>query len=890
MPKLLYYHELDFSGVKAAFQKVEAALAKGDFATADVKKMTGTDGLYRAKLDRSDRLLFKYAQYQGETYLLLLEVIREHAYDHSKFLRGAEIDERKFQPVPDPAALEADAEEASRLVYVNPKRQQFHLLDKVISFDEDQREIYALPAPLIIIGSAGSGKTALTLEKMKHFQGQVAYVSLSPYLVENAQRIYYAHGYDNPHQEIDFLSFEEFLQGIEKPAGKEISFRDFEGFYSRYQQTFKFREPYKLYEEFKGVLTGSIIDQPYMSRADYLSLGVKQSIFLQNEREKVYDLFERYLDYLREAQRYDPNMVAFSYLTRVEPRYDFVVVDEVQDITNVQLLLILSSLANPTRFLLSGDSNQIVHPNFFSWSKIKSLFFHQDLKGSAIRILKTNYRNSRLITRLSNDLLKVKNARFGSIDKESTYLIDTVSETEGEVNFFRDNDKVKKDLNQRTRNSAKYAVLVMDKQDKARVKQHFDTPLVFTIQEAKGLEYENIILVNFLSNYEKEFREIARGVTAADLKDENLSFSRAKDKENKELEAYKFYINSLYVAFTRAVKNLFLIEQNAQQDLLHLLGIVKQQEKVQVKQEDSTEAEWLDEARRLEKQGKYEQAQEIRARLLGIAYISPEEADRLYAEIFAAAKPDQAKCDRLFSFAKNRQRVALIRELRDKANYGPAKQYLQEYEKAQGQLLTQVRNGNLRQVERFTSRFGIDLREPEEGRTGLMLAVLFGQEKLVDYFLEKEADLKLQDAKGRNLLHMVLLAYEFEHIDDPELKRWYPRFAPSAIKVQTGMQVRKIGSHSMEYFLLNYLIALRDELIDPRAPASQQGLRMDDFMDYIELMPDAILPPYRRQRQYVNSILAKNEIDREDRYNRHLFRRKSRGCYNLYEDLTVWAE
>ncbi len=890
MPKLLHYHELDLSGVKTSFKKVEAALAKGDFRSADVKKMTGSDGLYRAKLDRSDRLLFKYAQYQGETYLLLLEVIREHDYAHSKFLRGADIDEGKFQPVPDPAALQADEEEASRLVYVNPKRQQFHLLDKVISFDEDQREIYALPAPLIIIGSAGSGKTALTLEKMKHFQGQVAYVSLSSYLVENAQRIYYANGYDNPNQEIEFLSFDEYLQGIEKPEGREITFRDFEGFYSRYQQTYKFKEPYKLYEEFKGVLTGSVIDQPYLTRKDYLDLGVKQSIFLQHERKKVYDLFERYLEFLQEAKRYDPNMVAHAYLDRVEPRYDFVVVDEVQDITNVQLVLILSSLVNPTHFLLSGDSNQIVHPNFFSWSKIKSLFFQQDLKGSAIRILKTNYRNSGLITRLSNDLLKVKNARFGSIDKESTYLIDTVSETEGEVNFFQDSDKLKKDLNQRTRNSAKYAVLVMDKEDKARVKQHFDTPLVFTIQEAKGLEYENIILVNFLSTHEKEFREIARGVTSEDLKNENLSFSRAKDKENKELEAYKFYINSLYVAFTRAVKNLFLIEKNPKQDLLHLLDIVKQQEKVKVKQEDSTQEEWLDEARRLEKQGKYEQAQEIRARMQGIAYISPEEAERLYEEIFSAAEPDQAKCDRLFTFAKNRQRVDLIRELRDKAHYGPAKQYLQEYEKAQGQLLKQVRNGNLRQVERFTSRFGIDLREPEEGRTGLMLAVFFGQQKLVDYFMEKEANLTLQDDKGRNLVQMVLLAFEFEHIDEPELQRWYPRFAPPALRVQTGKQVRKIGSHSMEYFLLNYLIALRDELIDPRAPEASKGLRMDDFMDYIDLMPDAILPPYRRKRQYVNSILAKNEVDREDRYNRFLFRRKSRGCYNLYEELKVLAE
>ena len=62
---------------------------------------------------------------------------------------------------------------------------------------------------------------------------------------------------------------------------------------------------------------------------------------------------------------------------------------------------------------------------------------------------------------------------------------------------------------------------------------------------------------------------------------------------------------------------------------------------------------------------------------------------------------------------------------------------------------------------------------------------------------------------------------------------------------------------------------------------------MDEFMDYIEFMPEVILPEYRRKRQYVNSILSKNEVDRDDKYNRMLFRRKSRGVYNLYEGMEI---
>jgi hypothetical protein len=97
---------------------------------------------------------------------------------------------------------------------------------------------------------------------MKHFSGKVAYVSLSPYLVENAQTIYYANNYDNSKQEIDFLSFKEYLEMIHLPKGKEITFKDFERWYSRYRNATKIKEDYKLFEKFKGVLTGSVTEKP----------------------------------------------------------------------------------------------------------------------------------------------------------------------------------------------------------------------------------------------------------------------------------------------------------------------------------------------------------------------------------------------------------------------------------------------------------------------------------------------------------------------------------------------------------------------------------------------------------------------------------------------------
>ncbi|MCB9295990.1 MAG: hypothetical protein H6559_23125 [Lewinellaceae bacterium] len=85
----------------------------------------------------------------------------------------------------------------------------------------------------------------------------------------------------------------------------------------------------------------------------------------------------------------------------------------------------------------------------------------------------------------------------------------------------------------------------------------------------------------------------------------------------------------------------------------------------------------------------------------------------------------------------------------------------------------------------------------------------------------------------------------------------------------------------MEFFLLNMLNAIRLDVFGPKDSLHEQCLLMDDFMLFIEEMPRGLLPDYRRKRQYVNSILSKNEVDRDDPYNKKLFVRRARGCYDI---------
>ena len=174
--RLLLYKGLDLRRVKPAFDKVKTAIEADDFRTADVKKLNAGP-YYRAKLDYANRLLLQFARVDagihgkgdngdaspGETVCLALEVIENHAYERSRFLRGAVLDEAKIErEAVAEAAAPALKAEAAPLRWLGADRTRFELLDKPIVFDEAQEHAYQHPPPLVVIGSAGSGTAART--------------------------------------------------------------------------------------------------------------------------------------------------------------------------------------------------------------------------------------------------------------------------------------------------------------------------------------------------------------------------------------------------------------------------------------------------------------------------------------------------------------------------------------------------------------------------------------------------------------------------------------------------------------------------------------------------------------------------------------------------------
>ncbi|NOV28343.1 UvrD-helicase domain-containing protein [Methylomonas sp. ZR1] len=885
--KVLIYNELDPKTIPG-FAKLQGYLEKDDFKSAEVKKVG--DNLYRARLNQRDRLLFAIYRYQEQRYALILEFIKNHAYQDSRFLRQVStIDESK---IPDISAVSID--EAAALVYLNPQQPRFNLLDRIISFDERQQVIYDLPAPLIVIGSAGSGKTALTLEKMKHAVGDVLYVTQSSYLVNNARDLYYAHHYDNPEQQIDFLSFQEFLESIHVPAGKPVNFAAFQSWFNRHRQGHALKDAHKLFEEFRGVITGPATDKSWLSRKDYCSLGVKESIFLAEERDAVYDVFEKYLQFLADNALHDPNIVSHQYLQSLHAHYDFVVVDEVQDLTNIQLYLILKSLRHSRDFLLCGDSNQIVHPNFFSWAKVKSLFYRQDdlqTGDELIRILNTNYRNSPQVTEIANRILKIKNLRFGSIDKESHYLVESNGHHQGEVLFLQDTTEIRRELDNKTKASTRFAVIVMSAEQKPAAQQHFGTPLIFTIQEAKGLEYENIILYNFLSQEETRYRDISKGVDAADLQ-HDLKYARGKDKTDKSLEIYKFYINALYVALTRAIKNLYWIESQPKQALLDLLGLGEAQASLQLASQNSSLDAWRQEAHKLELQGKQEQAERIRSEIL-------KQKTPPWQVIDATALPElkqkalagndkQAKM-MLFEYALVYEDLDIINSLL-KADFKAAKQPDKGLQLLQQKHYSAYSFKKPDAVLKQVDQYGADFRNIFN-QTPLMVAAWIGNAEVIKAMEALGADTEKVDSNGLTAFQIALAQSDrSEAYAKKKLADIYPHLEPTSMSIQVDGRLVKLDQHTMEFFLLNLMIALFYRVMPNKLRYRIEGFTTQDFIDAIQHLPVSILPERRKQRAYLSSILAKNELDKEDKHNRKLFYRVMRGAYIFNPKLAIKVE
>ncbi len=287
------------------------------------------------------------------------------------------------------------------------------------------------------------------------------------------------------------------------------------------------------------------LDQPLLTLREYEGLGHKRAPNFPFDRRDIHRIAEYYQKRLDAEARYDEidqTRAVLQYLERHgdQFRYDLVVCDEVQDFTDMQLALLFRLADDPRRTVLTGDPKQIINPSGFRWEEVRARYYERGLPVPPVINLSINFRSVGNIVSLANEVLLLKRSLIGvasgEIAERWTFrgrpplLVDGLAEA-GLLEAIR-------------RGGAGQVVLVRTEAERDRVRSALRTELVFTIGEAKGLEFDAVLLWRFPTALGSAaiWRRIASGRVQG-----------AADAPHIRHE-----LNLLYVAVTRA-RNTLLI-------------------------------------------------------------------------------------------------------------------------------------------------------------------------------------------------------------------------------------------------------------------------------------------------------------------------------------------
>ena len=245
-----------------------------------------------------------------------------------------------------------------------------------------------------------------------------------------------------------------------------------------------------------------------MSRTKYMKIKSSMDYLSMTERAQIYWLYIKYEQWKNAQNMYDfmdvVRHVFYHFPIYNKTKIDYLVVDEVQDLTPLTIQLLVSATNNNVFFC--GDTAQTIAKGVgFRFYDLKDIFSNHQVDIPSVVQLTKNYRSHNMILDLANSIVDVIELFFPqTIDK----LQRESSDLDGPKPIFLENFS-KKDLmamiigHSETRSpqfGCNQVVIVRDQETKSKLPVFLKQALCLTVYESKGLEFDDVILYNFFSD------------------------------------------------------------------------------------------------------------------------------------------------------------------------------------------------------------------------------------------------------------------------------------------------------------------------------------------------------------------------------------------------------
>lgn len=318
----------------------------------------------------------------------------------------------------------------------------------------------------------------------------------------------------------------------------------------------------KLDELFNDNFDFGVLNEAIMIRKEYSFLNINSVKVELNkdglnskEIDIIIQIYEKYNHILRNTNVIDDNDYALHLLNtdiHEEDKYDAIIVDEVQDLTEIQIEAIVKlTKEDSDKISFFGDPNQTINPTVYDYGRFNS-FVYNKTSGINREYLKETHRCGPNLLEYINHLTRLRGefnitnekedleCETSAIKKIDTYwacLIEDKRLIEYILEIFVNAEDCYLIVdNHNTRNN------LMNRINEITNHEHEDyvEDQIITIQDAKGLESKNVIIYNLISDNIEIFDNILN--------------------ENSKVSSMTF--NKLYVSCTRARDSLLICEEN----------------------------------------------------------------------------------------------------------------------------------------------------------------------------------------------------------------------------------------------------------------------------------------------------------------------------------------